>query len=490
MPSPRVPAAGDIIAHKYQVERVLGAGGMGVVLAARHLQLGQRVAIKFIRQEYATDGQVVSRFLREAHAAVALSSEHSTRVFDAGLMDGGEPYMVMEYLDGTDLDQVLRREGPMPVVRAVDFLLQACEAIAEAHARGIVHRDLKPSNLFLTRRFDGSPLVKVLDFGVSKLSTQVALSPGDLTSTGTIVGSPHYMSPEQMVSTKDVDALTDVWALGVILYQFLTGRVPFPGETIAEIAIMSATQEPPPLSRPDVPPQLEAAVLKCLQKDRRARCGSVVELARAIAEFAPPGSRAIVERLSVAPAAPTPGSSQAPPVVETLMAPGVTPPTLTRVGPGVPESGTMSPVGGTGPGVARRKGGVVGIVSLALAGVAVAAGAIALSVGHGKKDVATGLATATPSVASVDAAAATAVVAPAAVPPAPPAETHAPVAPEAPAAAAPLRADAPSPGQSLPATRAGAEQHRAPPATGGDTPSRRRAQPAAPAPVYNPLDHL
>jgi serine/threonine-protein kinase len=294
-----------------------------------------------------------------------------------------------------------------------------------------------------------------------------------------------------MVSTKEVDAQTDVWALGVILYQLLTGRVPFPGETIAEIAIMSATKEPPPLARPDVPPQLEAAILKCLRNDRRARCASVVELARAIAGFAPPASRAIVERLSAAPVLATPASSHSSPVTETFMAPGATP-TLTSIGPGVvPESGTMPPVGGTGPGVARRKAGVVGIVSLALAGVAAAAVAIALGTTHRQKDAAIGLATATTGVAGVDAGAATAVVARAAVPQETPrTETLAPFAPDASAAAAPVAPSAPSVGQSAPAARAGVEPRRAAPAPGGDTPSRRRAQPAAPAPVYNPLDHL
>ncbi|HEV3188844.1 MAG TPA: serine/threonine-protein kinase, partial [Polyangiaceae bacterium] len=160
-----VPAVGEVIASKYEVEKVLGAGGMGIVVAARHHQLGQRVAIKFMRAEAALDTNAASRFLREARAAVALASEHVTKVLDVGVLDSGAPYMVMEYLNGIDLGEALHRDGPMSVSHALHVVLQACEGIAEAHSRGIVHRDLKPSNLFLTKHIDGTPLAKVLDFG-------------------------------------------------------------------------------------------------------------------------------------------------------------------------------------------------------------------------------------------------------------------------------------------------------------------------------------
>jgi serine/threonine-protein kinase len=358
---------------------------MGVVLAATHLQLGQRVAIKFIREDVVTDGQVVSRFLREARAAVALASEHATRVVDAGLLDSGAPYMVMEYLEGVDLEKVLARDGPMPIAQAVDFVLQACEAVAEAHARGIVHRDLKPSNLFLTSRIDGSPLIKVLDFGVSKLTTPAGEVTGNLTATGSVIGSPYYMSPEQMMATKDVDAQTDVWALGVILYQLLTGAVPFPGQTVAEIAVRAATQEPPPLGsqRPDVPPPLEAAILKCLRKDRSTRCASVAELSRSIVDFGPSTGRVVVGRVSALAAA-TPA---VPPLItETLAVPAMTPlPLGTSGSAGIATPGTMSPVGGTAAGVRRRRGGIGIAIAAALVVVAVG-GSVAIRMAYREKD--------------------------------------------------------------------------------------------------------
>src|SRR5258708_18125704 len=190
-----VPAPGDVVASKYEVEKVLGVGGMGVVLAARHVQLGQRVAIKFMRLEAAREANAVNRFLREARAAVALSSEHVTKVLDVGTLESGAPYMVMEYLAGADLGEVLRQNGPLTVVWAVTSVLQACEAIAEAHVLGIIHRDLKPSNLFVTKRRDGTPLVKVLDFGISKtVEFNTAGVQENLTASGLMIGAPWYMS--------------------------------------------------------------------------------------------------------------------------------------------------------------------------------------------------------------------------------------------------------------------------------------------------------
>src|SRR3954471_13257585 len=159
---------GDIIAGKFQIERVLGEGGMGYVVSARHLQLGQVVALKFMREDVLTS-EFKSRFLREARNTVRLKSKHVSRVLDVGTLDGGSPYMVMEYLEGTDLSELLHKRGPLPVADACEYILQACEAIAEAHGYGIVHRDLKPATLFLTRGQSGEPVVKVLDFGVSKV---------------------------------------------------------------------------------------------------------------------------------------------------------------------------------------------------------------------------------------------------------------------------------------------------------------------------------
>src|SRR5580698_7104571 len=235
---------GDLLAGKYRVERVLGAGGMGIVVAARHIELEQLVAIKFVRDEAIGSEDAVQRFLREARAAVKLKSEHVARVLDVGKLESGAPYMVMEYLEGSDLGKVLTDFGPSSLEAAADWVLQACEAVAEAHAAGIVHRDLKPENLFLARTVGGVMKIKVLDFGVSKA---MAGSNGDLlglTRTRAMLGSPLYMAPEQMRSSRDVDARCDVWALGVVLFQMLTRRWPFEADTMPALCL-KVVSEPP-----------------------------------------------------------------------------------------------------------------------------------------------------------------------------------------------------------------------------------------------------
>jgi serine/threonine-protein kinase len=299
-PHDGIPAAGDVIADKYQVERVLGVGGMGVVLAARHLQLGQRVAIKFMVEAFAQDARAVERFVREARAAVALSSEHVARVIDVGTLESGAPYMVMEYLTGRDLSEVLRSGGPLDISRAVDLVLQACDGVADAHAIGIVHRDLKPSNLFVTSRRDGSPWVKVLDFGISKATGGGPGASQTLTDSGMVMGSPLYMSPEQARSAKSADARSDVWALGVIVYQLLTGKTPFEGDTLGETLARILSEDAPPLrqKRPDAPAGLDAIVARCLERDVRRRVQSVTELAQLLVPFASRESALLVERLS------------------------------------------------------------------------------------------------------------------------------------------------------------------------------------------------
>jgi serine/threonine-protein kinase len=272
---------------------------MGVVVAAQHLHLGQRVAIKFMHAEMAGNEPATERFLREGRAAVALTSEHVARVLDVGTLDDGAPYIVMEYLSGEDLAQALRRDGPMPVSTAVAILLQACEALAEAHAIGIVHRDLKPANLFVTRRADGSRLVKVLDFGISKAARQAGADAPSLTATGVVMGSPSYMSPEQVRSSKDVDARSDVWSLGVILYEMLTAISPFEGETLGDTFAKVVSESPPPVAarRSDVPRGLVEAIDRCLERDRAARVQSVSDLARRLLPFAPPEAAISVERI-------------------------------------------------------------------------------------------------------------------------------------------------------------------------------------------------
>lgn len=277
---------GDVLGGKYKVERILGAGGMGIVVSARHVDLGQRVALKFMLKEAMVDPAHAERFLREAKSAVQLNSMHTARVLDVGRLKNGEPFMVMEYLDGRDLDAELHARGPLPPHVAVDYILQASEAIAEAHGLGIVHRDVKLKNLFLTKTVDGRPLVKVLDFGLAKTIG----APGDvsLTATNSVFGSPQYMSPEQMRSAKDVDFRSDIWSIGVCLYELLTGRVPFDAQGVAEICAM-VLKDPvprPSLFAPTLPADLEEVLLKCLEKDVTRRYQSVAELAFALQRYA------------------------------------------------------------------------------------------------------------------------------------------------------------------------------------------------------------
>jgi serine/threonine protein kinase len=295
-----VPLAGEVVGGKFVVERVLGIGGMGVVVAAHHTHLDQTVAIKFLRRDAAKDELAVSRFLREARAVSALQSEHVVRVMDAGRLDDGLPYLVMEYLNGLDLDQVLVQRGKLALEEAVEYLLQAMEAVADAHAAGIVHRDLKPSNLFLTARADGSPLVKVLDFGISKAFDATGAKHVSLTATSMTLGSPLYMSPEQVRSSKTVDARTDVWALGIIAYELLAGVQPFEAETVTGLCAKIVADEPVPLRsiRPDVPPAFEAVVMRCLEKSAASRYQSVAELAAALRPFASPEGHASVARIA------------------------------------------------------------------------------------------------------------------------------------------------------------------------------------------------
>ncbi len=239
---------GQVLAGKYRVEKVLGVGGMGVVVAARHIQLDSKVALKFLLPSMLANSEAVSRFAGVARAAVRITSEHVARVLDVGTLENGAPYLVMEFLDGGDLAGWLQRQGALPIEQAVEFVLHACVAVADAHGIGIVHhRALRPANLFcVRRRLDGQLLVKVLDFGISKVTDASGPDSGmSMTRTSSVLGSPLYMSPEQMQTPKDVDAQTDIWALGVILYELLTAHVPFDGETIAEVAVAAATRPPP-----------------------------------------------------------------------------------------------------------------------------------------------------------------------------------------------------------------------------------------------------
>ena len=285
-PGPSDLVAGTLIAGKYRIERKLGAGGMGAVYAAKHEALGVRVAIKVVLPAIAKDGQVVARFLQEARAAARIEGEHIARVTDVGTLESGAPYMVMELLEGEDLGELVEKDGALEPSRAVRYVTQALSGLSEAHALGVVHRDLKPSNLFVVRRTGKPDRVKVLDFGISKTNFEQA---GDqITATGSLLGSPAYMSPEQLRSSKSVDVRADIWSVGVILYEVLTGALPFHGDNVGAVfaAILENEAVPPHTLRGAVPQGLSDVVLRCLRRKPEERFQTVEELATALAPFA------------------------------------------------------------------------------------------------------------------------------------------------------------------------------------------------------------
>lgn len=277
---------GTIILEKYRVERVLGKGGMGIVVAARHEHLGELFAVKTMLPVGLESPEAVERFLREARASARLKGEHVVRVHDVGNLDNGTPYMLMEYLDGEDLGGIVERRGALPVEEAVGYVHQACEAVIEAHSLGIVHRDLKPSNLFLTRRPNGSPCIKVLDFGISK-EIDPEKKGMKLTKTGQFLGSPMYMSPEQMTDVKNTDVRSDIWSLGVILYELTTGIAPFMAETVPSVVTKVILSQPPVPSTvcPGLPLGLDTVIMRCLEKQPDGRYASVRELLAALEPF-------------------------------------------------------------------------------------------------------------------------------------------------------------------------------------------------------------
>ena len=367
--------SGTVLADKYRVDGMLGEGGMGVVVAATHLGLGHAVAIKVLLPELMANAAIVERFAREARASAKLRGEHVCRVSDVGVLGSGAPYIVMELLHGRDLGSMLRERGPLPVPLAVDYLLQACLGIAEAHAYGIVHRDLKSANVFVTQRPDGSALVKVLDFGIAKAPGEA----GDhsLTTTQAVMGSPSYMSPEQMRATRDVDARSDLWSLGVMLFELVTGRVPFAAESITALAVM-VTTEPTPSLVADGHAELDGVLARALAKSPAGRFQDIAQLARALAPFGGPTAHdtanAVARVLSPQPptiiahvgGAPGSGSSGSVPV---------TIPHPTTLATGAGGRVTLQP--------ARRPGMVVyAVVGLALAGVAASIVGLAIEGGR------------------------------------------------------------------------------------------------------------
>jgi serine/threonine-protein kinase len=356
---------GEILDGKYRVERVLGAGGMGVVVQAEDIGLDHKVAIKLLLPEMLSNPKAVGRFAREARNAVRIKGEHMTRVLGVGTLATGAPYMVMEFLEGCDLHQLLQQRGPLPIDEAIDFVLQACVVAAEAHALGIVHRDFKPSNLFCVRGVDGRFSVKVLDFGISKVTrVDDSSSLVHLTNTTGLLGSPFYMSPEQLMAPYAVDRRTDIWALGIIVHELLTGSVPFPGTTLPEVTIRIHTGPPVPLrqARPDAPEGLQSVVARCLEKDREKRYANVGELALALLPFGSRRAIAWVDRIGdiVHASGSGPASGGAP---------------LSTTARWQASTETIAPLGTTaGPGRARSKA-VLGVasVAVALAGLATVA---------------------------------------------------------------------------------------------------------------------
>jgi serine/threonine-protein kinase len=453
---------GDVLAGKYRIERVLGAGGMGVVAAAEHIELHERVALKLMLPEALENPEAVERFLREARAAVKIKGEHVAKVTDVGRLEGGEPYIVMEYLEGDDLSAVLARRGTLPVEEAIEYVLQACEAIAEAHTLGIIHRDLKPSNLFLTQRPDGSSSVKVLDFGISKVLPMGTGSGSDdvsMTRTKQPLGTPLYMPPEQMASARSADTRSDIWSLGIILFELITGEPPFNGGSFHELRRKIA-QDPAPsirAARPTAPRGLDPIVRRCLEKEASKRFQNVADFAAALAEIGPKGARQSAERIarmlekaglaSTMPHAPAEESSAATPTI-----------------------GAANTLGETRAGRGRSTR-VAGIAALLVAAVVTAA----LALNRGTPGAPVSAIEPTPSAPSI-----------AASPPAPQAEDVLPAA-APPASAAPIA----TPTSTSAASSRGAAPTRKPTSTS----SSSRAGPAAPAtataaPAAKPKDML
>jgi serine/threonine protein kinase len=296
-PSPVNP--GDMIAGKYRVDRILGQGGMGVVVAATHVELREVRALKFLLQSSLKNSESVERFRREARTVLKLKSEHVARVLDVGKLESGAPYMVMEYLHGMDLGEALKQHGPFSLENSILYVLQAMDAVAEAHAKNIIHRDLKPANLYLTTLPSGMPCVKVLDFGISKIAKE-SKEDVDMTNTSAVLGSPQFMSPEQMRASRDVDPRTDIWALGVILYQLTTGKLPFRGRSSTEIIanMFSTRPEPPSRLVPRLSTAFDEIVMRCLKLEPADRFATIGELARALAPLAPPTASFTLERIA------------------------------------------------------------------------------------------------------------------------------------------------------------------------------------------------
>jgi serine/threonine protein kinase len=300
MAMPKGMVTGALLDGKYAIGRVMGSGAFGLVFEGKNLELDEKVAIKALRPEIAVDNAMVGRFAREAKSAASIRSEYVCSVYDVGTSRDGVPYIVMEYLEGRDLGTILNDDGPFSPRTAVEYALQMCEALAVAHAKGIVHRDIKPENLMITERAGGMRILKVLDFGISKAALTGSIFGGELpiVKTLNLIGTPLYMSPEQVRSSSGVDVRSDIWSVGMVLYEILAGTTAFEGASITEICASILEMKPTPieLHRNDLPAGLVDAIKKCLEKDVKDRYQNVAELALALMPFGPKRSRLNVER--------------------------------------------------------------------------------------------------------------------------------------------------------------------------------------------------
>jgi len=482
------PRVGKIVGGKYRLARRLGEGGMGEVYEAQHTVIGRRFAVKFLHAHLAKNAEAMTRFRHEAQAAGGIEHENIGAALDFGEADDGAPYLVMEYLEGQDLAHLLAEEGPLPYTRATYLILQACRGLVAAHGRGIVHRDLKPENLFLCKRDDGSDLIKVVDFGIAKLRAKVTV-----TQSGVTMGTPCYMSLEQARGAKEVDHRADIYALGVILYESISGTRPYPGDNYNEVLFNLFSNEPPRLHElcPDLPAGLADVVHRAMAREQRNRYDSVADLAVALAPFTGRSLTPVETIVTPAQDGPHRGATLKSPVGMTSLdtTPRPVPVTITpqrrvaRIG-----SETKQLVENVVPGRTR------GLVIASLLGVAVL-GSVAYTAWTHWKEAATPVAGPPASESSAGPSAARAAIPPA-IPPSTPAvqlglpATPPPAAPppaavSAPATAAPTKSATSLPDSENPAMRAtGKRRHKHRAASAGSLlPSA-----SAPAPGPRPAE--